>query len=115
MGTCYHVSKSALPEQVLSNGLNWERVGFARHGDFNPPGVYVFDNLAITRRVFPRSRVYLYEIDTSDLPMEKDRWGGEGAWRITAAVSPERIAHIYTYLPWEKALTAAPSYTLQRD
>jgi len=107
--TCYHVSKKASPEVILKDGLNWQHKGFARHGDFNLPGVYVFDSLAITRRVFPRSTVHLYQIDTTGLPMEEDGWGGQGAWRITVPIPPERIRHVYTYEPWEKALTEVPT------
>lgn len=106
----YHLTKSD-PATILSEGL---RVDAPRHfkaqssEGFNPPGIYLYDRLAITRRLWPRSTVHLLEVDADGLKLERDRWGGEGAWRATASIPADRIAHVHTYQPFEPPLAQQP-------
>jgi hypothetical protein len=109
MPAMYHLSKTA-PEQILEEGLIIGRKkGFHAYDDFNPPGIYLYDDIKITRRLWPRSVIHLYRVETRDLPLEADRWGGDGAWRCLDSIGAARISHIYTYRPFEKALQKDPS------
>lgn len=103
----YHVTK-ANPDEILSYGLNWDRRNFTPNEDFNPEGVYVYDTIDLTRRLFSRSNVNLFKVDTYGLPMEQDRLGGTGAWRILSPVSPDRLQLIHSYIPFERPLQ--PTY-----
>ncbi len=123
-GVLYHVTcvdpnpRRGIPENVVAKiereGLHWKRRGgftpVAGGGlggeDFNPEGVYALADITQTRRFFPRSRTALFRIDARGLPCVSDKaQGGDGSWRITAPVPPERIELLHVYEPFEKALS----------
>jgi hypothetical protein len=99
----YHIT-TADPESILTSGLNWDQRNFTPNRDFNRPGVYFYDNLGTTRRLFPRSRTHVFRVDTQGLPLTQDGEGGQGAWRSTEPVEPQRLEHIHTYEPNDRVL-----------
>jgi len=102
----FHVSRCT-PGSILREGL---RVDVERRFKpnlvvgFNESGVYLYDALPRTRRLFSRSHVQLYLVDTFGLELEQDALGGQGAWRSPVAIAPERVRHVHDYVPHEAPL-----------
>ena len=103
-----HLSKCD-PETIVTEGLRIDvERAFRPHDGFNPPGIYLYDALPTTRRLFSRSQVELYVVDCLGLELEQDAWGGQGAWRCSEPIGPERLQHVHSYEPFERPL--APRY-----
>jgi hypothetical protein len=99
-----HLSKTD-PAVILAEGLRVDvKRGFRPNEEsgFNLPGVYMYDALATTRRLFGRSHANLFVIDTFGLEIVQDAHGGQGAWRCDTSIEPARIQHVHTYVPWER-------------
>lgn len=101
-----HLTKTD-PALILEEGLRVDVDRRFRPNDdtgFNPAGVYMYDALATTRRLFGRSHVNLFVIDTLGLELVQDSHGGQGAWRSDISIDACRIQHVHTYAPHERPL-----------